>query len=103
MESGLFSELSEHSSGYSKVKDNHSISISTSSYNFDAWYFYAYEDLFVFSFRKAHDSYNKTQFVIVDIRETGLKRRHMYIGVQQVLETAPEPLKKFLVFNLDLF
>jgi hypothetical protein len=99
MESGLFSELSEHS----KIKDNHSTSISTSSYNFDAWYFYAYEDLFVFSFRKAHDNYNKTQFVIVDIRETVLKRRHMYTGVQQVLETAPEPLKKFLVFNLDLF
>ena len=78
------------------------------------WIYYSYKNLFLLAFADVDKNpLHSVDFAVIDIAKTikngpkdegmSAKTDRKYISLEHLLEIAPDELKKFIIFNLDLF
>jgi hypothetical protein len=73
------------------------------SFNIGWHRFFLFEDSFVFALSAQEEGI--PSIIIIDLKKSFLnsRGRHEYIKAEDVLASAPERLRSFIIFNIDLF
>jgi hypothetical protein len=89
-QSGLFKKIDE-------LKEN------PRQYNIIYWHCFEYNDSFTLFFNTYSTEKFHSELLIKDIRNSSPFYHGDLISLEQFLEYAPEDLRTFIVFNIDLF